>query len=226
MATKKVQSAAVSIPAPMIKDAVIRIKGDTPIIFHKWSEKQKKMMRDKQMKIATAGKEARDPESEYLDSFYHDQDGFIAFKANALKQALVGSARVIDGIAMTELRAGLFVVGDSLGMIPLLIKGKRIKPTKLSSRVDGDEIYAVDTKVPEIKMREDTVTVGMGSADLRYRGQVENWEMIFTIRFLANRFSLEQVVNLVQYAGFTCGLGEWRPEKNGTSGTFSVVSTG
>jgi hypothetical protein len=46
--------------------------------------------------------------------------------------------------------------------------------------------------------------------------------MKLNVTFNAGKFSAEQVLNLLQYAGFSCGLGEWRPEKNGDSGTFEV----
>lgn len=31
-----------------------------------------------------------------------------------------------------------------------------------------------------------------------------------------------QVLNLLQYAGFSVGLGAWRPESGGTSGQFTL----
>lgn len=36
----------------------------------------------------------------------------------------------------------------------------------------------------------------------------------------------EQIVNLFNVAGFACGVGEWRPSKDGSFGTFHVESIG
>ena len=197
MAGKKTQEISFQIPAPNIKLMKVRIQGTAPLIFHKWDEKAIKMILDKQMKKAQKGRDVRDPEKEYENSFYYDSNKNIAFPARNIKQAIVGSARFLQGLPMTILRGSIFVVGDKDGMIPVKYKKKT--------------------------MRQDMVTVGMGSADIRFRGQLDDWEMEFIIKFDADILSAEQTLNLLQRAGFSQGLGEWRPEKNGDSGTFTVA---
>lgn len=227
MAAKKAVEVQVAIPAPNIRQMGVRIKGTSPLIFHKWSEKAKRQIRDKQAMKAKTAREVRNPVEEYINSFYYTSGGEVAFPALSIKQALVGAARSIEGVTMTELRGAVFVIGDPDGMIPVLIEGKPIKP-QAQPDIEGnfpENIFGVDPKIPQIEMREDMVRVGMGSADLRYRGQVKDWEMAFIIKFNANKLSYEQVLNLVQYAGFSSGLGEWRPEKNGGYGTFEVSDT-
>ena len=64
--TKKpaVESTAVErieIPAMKLRTINVKLKGTTPLIMHQWSEKAKKMMRDKQSGVATTKKEKRDP---------------------------------------------------------------------------------------------------------------------------------------------------------------------
>jgi len=49
-------TAGISIPAPDIRTVTFRIEGTTPLISHKWSEKAKKAMLDKQMKKAAPAK--------------------------------------------------------------------------------------------------------------------------------------------------------------------------
>lgn len=225
MATKPIEE-KIAIPAPNFKQLGIKIKGSTPLIFHKWSEKAKAMIRDKQAMKAKSSREKRDPVEEYLNSFYYDIDGNIAFPSLSIKQALVGAARSIEGITMAELRGSVFVLGDIDGFIPVLINDQRIKPS--TPNLEGpfrENIFGVDPNISDIEMREDMVRVGMGSADLRYRGQVKKWEMSFIVNFNANKLSAEQVLNLIQYAGLSSGLGEWRPERNGISGTFEISNT-
>lgn len=61
----------VIIPAINIQTAVIKVVGDSPLIMHKWSEKAKKEMLDKQMKKAkTKGHDAKDPVRDFIDSMY------------------------------------------------------------------------------------------------------------------------------------------------------------
>lgn len=81
------------------------------------------------------------------------------------------------------------------------------------------------TVVGEPRPREDMVRVGMGTADIRYRPEFVDWRIPVTIKFNASVISAEQIANLLNAAGFGVGIGEWRPEKNGSYGRFHVAST-
>lgn len=220
----------VEIPAPNIQTMEVTIVGTSPIIFHRWDEKAKLMLLKIQMKVPDAKKrEIRAPKEEYMRSFYKDADGNIAWPVLNIKQAMTDAARNIEGITMTLLRGAIFTLGDVDGLTPLLVDGK---PIKLSGEpIDHPEdkrtggVIAVDPENPSIEMREDTVRVGMGSADLRYRGQVKNWTMNFLIKYNADLLSPAQVLNLLNTAGFACGLGEWRPQCSGSNGTFEVFQS-
>lgn len=64
----------------------------------------------------------------------------------------------------------------------------------------------------------------MGTADLRYRGEFRNWKATFNIIYNASNtdYSIETIINVLNAGGFTCGIGEWRPERDGDFGTFHV----
>ncbi|MEE5994731.1 MAG: hypothetical protein V3G42_16130 [Oscillospiraceae bacterium] len=64
----------------------------------------------------------------------------------------------------------------------------------------------------------------MGTADLRYRGEFKNWKATFTVIYNASNadYSVETIINVLNAGGFTCGIGEWRPERDGDFGTFHV----
>ena len=218
---------AFQIPAPNIQMMKVRIKGTSPLIFHKWDEKAIKMILDKQMKKVTKGREIRDPEKEYKSSFYFDKDGNIAVPTRNIKQAIVGSARFVQGVPMTILRGTIFVWGiKEREYAAVLVNGKPVTVTEtVMNELAAQGIVGHDKAVDSVQMRQDMVTVGMGSADIRFRGQVDDWTSEFLIQYDADLLSAEQVLNLLQRAGFSQGLGEWRPEKNGDNGTFTVDST-
>lgn len=113
---------------------------------------------------------------------------------------MVNAARNIEGVTMTILRGAIFVEGDDDGLIPVSFASER--------------------------MREDMVRLGgiSNPADIRYRGELTGWSMKFKVRFNADVIPAAMVVNLLNTAGFACGLGEWRPERNGDKGTFKVVT--
>jgi hypothetical protein len=70
--------------------------------------------------------------------------------------------------------------------------------------------------------REDMVRVGMGTADIRYRAQFPEWRAEPLVSVNVNAISIEQLTTLFHIAGFSVGIGDWRPEKDGQYGTFTV----
>lgn len=64
--------------------------------------------------------------------------------------------------------------------------------------------------------------IGMGTADLRYRAEFKDWATSLIIKFNANAISISQIVNLFNAGGFANGVGEWRPAKDGSYGTFHI----
>lgn len=84
--------------------------------------------------------------------------------------------------------------------------------------IDGELLPIIG----EPRGREDMVRVGMGVADIRYRPEFPDWRIPATIKFNASVISAEQLANLLNVAGFGVGIGEWRPEKNGSYGRFHV----
>lgn len=185
---------AISIPRIDVRYMEITLIGDSPLISHKWSDKAKKQMLDKQMKKAKSGKEAKNPEQDFKDSLYEHPEGGYGFPCVAFKAAAVGACRFADGMKMTEARGAFHVVGEL-------------------AKIEG-----------EPTQREDMVRIGMGIADIRHRGEFKTWRTTLTIAFNASAISVEQITNLLNLAGFGVGVGEWRPEKDGPYGRFHVAT--
>jgi hypothetical protein len=75
----------------------------------------------------------------------------------------------------------------------------------------------------EPQPREDMVRLNGQTADIRYRAEFPDWATTLTVRYNARAISLEQLVNLFAIAGFSVGIGEWRPERDGSFGMFEVI---
>jgi len=186
------------IHKPVRKFMTIELIGDTPLIMHKMSEKAKKMIRDKQQKKAKKVREARNPEQEFKDAMYTNENGGYIFPARAFKAAAVEACRQADGITMASARQMFFVKGFK-------------------------EAEWVSIESDEPIMREDVVTIGQGTTDLRYRPEFKNWKVSIKVEFLEDVISPEQIVNIFELAGFCSGIGEDRPNKKGhTFGMFHV----
>lgn len=201
----------VIIPAISIQTAMIKIVGDSPLIMHKWSEKAKKEMLDKQMKKAkTKGHDAKDPVVDFIDSMYWLEGEPEEKTENGFIQAVQNGARF--GFPSVAFKAAAVAAGYRAGVT------KDKVSMNAAFHIDGEfvEIHGVP------HMREDMVRVGLGTADIRHRGEFSEWYAIFPVRYNAGAISIEQLVNLFSLGGFACGIGEWRPEKGGCYGMFHV----
>ena len=187
---------SIVLPAMQIRHMELTLVGDSPLICHAWSRKAKREMLDKQMKRAQGAKEAKDPEKDYQASLYPHPDGGYGFPAVAFKAAAVDACSHVDGITKVLARGAFHITGE-------LVK------------IDG-----------EPSPREDMVRVGMGTADIRYRGEFQRWSCRIPIRYNGSAISAEQVLNLFNTAGFAIGVGEWRPQRDGSYGMFHVATEG
>lgn len=182
------------------KQVTLRIIGTSPLVAHKWSEKAKDMMREKHAGKKTKNREVRDPHAEYEAAMYRMPDGRHAVPGMAIKRALISAAHKDLGIEKTLVRKAIFlVIDDPMGYIPI--------------------------ECSEPFMREDTMRVGQGSTDLRYRPQYDEWAMVVTFEIDAELLTLDDLISLIDRAGFGVGILEGRPEVGRDFGRF-MVDTG
>jgi hypothetical protein len=194
IARKQTDTVVIELPPMDIRQVEITLVGDSPLICHAWSSKAKKEMLAKQMKTAKMAKEAKDPQRDYEESLYHLPEGGHGFPAVGFKSAAVTACSHVSGVTKVVSRGAFHIVGDMV-------------------KIDG-------TPQP----REDMVKIAMGTADIRYRGEFREWRCTFTVRYNAGVMSADQIVNLFNVAGFAVGVGEWRPERDGSFGMFHVAS--
>ena len=202
MATTSTANATISLTRIRREIAEIEVRGTAPLIVHRWSEKARQMMLDAQQGKKNP-KQPKDPNADFETSMYRFEDGGHGFPIMAFKSATVkGGARLFGkAVKMTELRQLCTFLSDGLC-------------------TDGTQLTRIISDAPI--MREDMVRVGMGTADIRYRAEYRNWSAVLRIEYVPSVIDLSSVVALVD-AGGTNGIGEWRPEKSGSYGTFEVV---
>lgn len=174
------------------------IRGTSPLVMHQWSEKAKREMRDKQQEgKKTKTREKRDPAKEAIAATYTTKGGQIGIPGMAFKSALVTAAHKDIGIEKTLVRKALFLITD-----------------------DPDKVLPIEGSKPTV--REDMVRVGMGSADLRYRPEFIKWTCLVELEVDSELLQRDDVLALVDRAGFGVGICEWRPEKGGEFGRFEI----
>lgn len=232
MATKKnVENEAVmkiELPGIDLGIFTVKIVGDSPLIVHKWSHKAKEEMLGKQMKKASKGKEAKVPAKDFVDSLYWlDENGNLLTTQYEIPVELENVTNDTSpeeiyevimkgrfGFPACAFKASAIDAGYQQGVIA--------KKTTARGAFHILEEYAVIEGIPE--MREDMVQIGGISkvADIRYRPMFRTWSTTLTIKYNKNAITPEQIINLMNYGGFANGVGEWRPSRDGSFGTFHV----
>lgn len=193
MANKSKTTDVIELPELKVEKVSITLRGTSPLIVHRFSEKAKKQMLDKQRGKAKAGREAKNPEADYEESLYRLPDGRCGFPAIAFKAAAVSAA-------------------NDAGIQKVL--------ARRAFHIQGGELVPING---EPRMREDVVRLNGTTADIRHRGEFLEWEVTLDLVFNEGVISLEQLVNLFRIAGFGVGVGEWRPERNGVFGTWEIA---
>jgi len=221
MAAKKETATLVEIKPRNVKLIPIKIVGDTPLIVHAWSVKAKTMMLEAQMKTTkTKAKDIRNPFDEFIQSMYWLTE-VPESTPEAFEKAIQNGARF--GFPLTGIKQGANSAAYRQGWVKnqMELRGSYfLKPAHdISGFGDMAEIITPEAPV----MREDMVRIGNGSADLRYRGEFRNWSMEFIMEYNASgNMTIEQILNCIDAGGFVCGIGEWRPEKDGDYGRYHL----
>lgn len=183
----------------------VPIVGTSPLIMHNWSEKARRIMLETQQGKKTP-KEPRNPEADYTAAFYRiaseqGQPERYGMPVTAFKQCTVSAARFYGkSVTMTALQQCLFFRGV---MTP-------------SDRQELIEVFG------EPEMREDMVGVGVSGTDLRYRPVFNEWTSVLTVTYVKSMVDRGSVLSLIDAGGMGVGVGDWRPEKRGTFGCYTI----
>lgn len=217
MAAKKAEE-IIEIKPLDIREVKIKIVGDTPLIVHAWSEKAKRMMLEAQMKTTkTKARDVRDPYDDFIQSMYWIDGKPEVSTPEAFEEAVKNGAKW--GFPVSALK----MAGNSSAYRLGWCRNQMGLRGAYFIKSEYGDLARIEGSVPE--MREDMCRVGMGSADLRYRAEFRDWYMNLTVEYNASgEYSLEQIINIINAGGYTTGLGEWRPERDGNFGRFHIES--
>jgi hypothetical protein len=221
------------------EEAIIRVVGDSPLIVHAWSEKAKG--------ILPAGKRAREimegknkdsnlkpkgdydtPMEQFMNSLYWITEKPKECTEETFAKAMKKGAKF--GIKAESFKAAALSAAYSKKWIPnkksaqglFFIVADYVIPEGPEKGTQLVQIHGV----PD--MREDIVRLGgiSKSADLRWRPQFTEWYCDLRIKYdIDGLYSLEDIVNMINLGGHYNGIGEWRPEKGGQYGMYSVQAT-
>lgn len=203
MATKKqTKEIEVSIVELYQGEVKFKLKGTSPLIYHRMSEKVKQELLFPKGRKTAAEKATslkHNPLEEYRDSVYRSKtrDTLLMAPSIWFKGAIQNAALDIPGATKSQMGRLVWVDGDQ---IPL---------------------YGI----PELLMSVTRSSDMNRTPDIRTRAIVPEWVCDITVRFIRPNISEQAVINLLGAAGVITGVGDYRAQKGKSSyGQFTMVS--
>jgi hypothetical protein len=206
MAKKQDVGGVITIEPPNFKRVALRLEGRSPLMLHKFSEKMRRQIEEKQTS-ANATKQKRQPKdyvAEFEAAQYVSTEGWLGLPAAAIRAAMIAACRTISGLPMTKAKGAFFIIAqgrdttDGTGLV----------------RIEGDVQH--DTR---------PVRLESGVADLRNRPRWDDWAVEIEIEFDSDMLSANDVAALLGRAGLQVGLGELRPQgTNSFGGDFGMFT--
>jgi hypothetical protein len=195
------RSKDLAVSPPNFQCAEIQIEGTAPYVQHKFSEKARTAMREKQEKGSQAKKnvkrEPKDFKAMYEGAQYHLEDASYGIPAPAFRNAMISACRLVDQ-KMTIAKMAIFIEADGFDK-------------------DGTPLVRFTRGQPEYL--ESYVRLASGVVDLCARPKWNpGWRAVVRVRFDADRFSASDVLNLLARAGQQVGVGEGRPDSKESCG--------
>ncbi len=191
----------VTIKPPNMKTMTLGIEGTTPLVINRFSQKAMEQMKaDQEAGSTTRSRRKRDPkdfEALYEGAKHVSEDGWLGIAAAAFRNAAISACRTV-GYKMVHAKLAVFVEADGF------------------DKADGTPLVRITRGEPEMWVAPARNATGI---DLRARPMWrEGWRAVLRIRYDADMFSRDDVVNLMSRVGMQVGIGEGRPDSKMSAG--------
>lgn len=175
----------------------ICIVGDRPLLMEKLNTTVTDAIDDKRAHKVVK-KDTRTEEERVEEKIHYTQDGNIGFPSAGFAKGMVEVAPYFDGITKKVVRS-----------------------------------IQMEEEIIPIKFKKQTINFSNGknsgftrSPRKIVRPEFRDWKCTLRVTFNQALISAEQVVSLLNWAGFHQGIGGWRPECGGTYGRYHVQTNG
>ncbi len=214
MATKKIIEETKEIPNKInFATAIITIVGDSDLILNKMRDSTTQELSDKQEGKVLGTKKPvnmyehlvgsihwlKGEETDYTEEGWKNalQNNIPGYPSSGMKKALCDAVvRVLGETYSTKFNANVQILNSFL-------------PIEFGSSNYDKSLFSPQK----------------GSPVLCYRNVFKDWKTSFTIKYIPDNYSLEKIIEVINCAGFACGIGSHRPSsKGGSNGMFHVES--
>ena len=191
---KKTNQTSVHLQQLQKKKIVVELIGLTPLMMEKMDMDVVERYNLKKGKKLSE-KDDKLEEDKYEAKKHLTDNKKVGFPSTAFLKGMVGVAPYIDGMDMKKVRGSVRILGD---IIPIKYK----------------------EEIKDIKWGK---TSGISKAPRKIiRPKFVDWSCKLEIIYNSTNISAEQIINLLNWAGFQMGIGGFRPEHSGMFGQYEV----
>jgi hypothetical protein len=185
-----------------MKTIEVEIRGNTPLLIHKFAEQAEQGKATRRVMV-----DSMNPRDEATKNAYIAQDGTYYFNAFSIPATMANAG--VNHKMRGSRKTLKFVVPSAVRIDTdtITILGEDGKPAP-NFEVDGRPVT-----IPATKGRV-----------MRYRPRFDKWGAKFRLILNDQMLSSEDAHRLLNEAGESMGIGDFRPEKRGPFGTFRVTS--
>lgn len=209
--TPKIVDEQINIKPPNIKRGEIWIKGNAPLVIHKFSHKAKLQIQQKQEAGSTANtkkkREAKNFDEMFQEARHISFDGWDGIPATAFRNACISACRLV-GFKMSLAKLSIFIIEDGF------------------DREEGTPLIKIIG--PDPRRLDSMVRIGgiQKTVDIAVRAQWIQWGARLRFRYDADQFTASDIVNLISRVGLQIGICEGRPDSSSSCGmgwgTFDI----
>jgi len=191
----KEQKKEIQIQPIRVDKVTVPIRGKTPLLMDKFPDEAKAQILAKQTGVSKGNKnKIRDIKKETMEAVHTTSSGKIGFPAAGFKKGMMECTSF---------------VGDKFFSKKLVSGAVRI-------------INAEDGLIPIKFKKQDVLEHNVGNVT-KFTPQFHDWSCELVIQYDSNNISAQDIITLVNYAGFYNGVGSWRPKgKDGGSGEYGM----
>ena len=165
----------------------VPLKGKTNLLMDKFPEEAKMQILAKQSGVAKGNKKKiRDTKEEIQEAIHITRTGKIGYPAFGFKKGMMECTAFLGDKAFSK----------------KLVSG-------------AVKIMNVEDGLIPIKFSKQTILEHNIGSNTKFTPEFHNWSCELDIQFDQNNISAQDIITLLNYAGFYNGVGAWRPKGGG-----------
>ncbi len=216
MAKNEVKTDTLELKPIVKRDAIVKIVGDTDLVLNKMNDPTAKALTDQRKDKAKSLEKPN--EWECIITAMHWLKGKPTdFSEKGLYNALKDNAPCLTGFGLKK------SFGDSVVRNEIATYATKFMA---SVNIIGEGDNLVPIKFAEYHLDEKLMSPKKGAPVLVRLSRFSGWSADIHIQYVENVYSIEQIVNIINLAGFGIGIGSGRSSGYGRYHIADVKSLG